>query len=235
MNKNLLFFLLFLSISTSFSQKICGELKKWHKITIDFEGPQSSELAQPNPFTYYRLDVTFTHESGYPILTIPGFYAADGNAQNTSSNAGNIWRVHFSPEKTGKWNYTVSFKAGENIALKDGGVSAGFMDGQKGSIQVGDSDKKLPDNRVKGRLNYVGTRYLQYQETKEFMLKAGADSPENMLHYSEFDGTLDGYGKLGKDYLQLMKDWQPHSQDAEPATENYTWKAGKGKNILYKG
>jgi hypothetical protein len=235
MNKNLIFCFLFLSISTAFSQKISGELKKWHKITIDFEGPQTSELAQPNPFTYYRLDVTFIHESGSPVLTIPGFYAADGNAQNTSSNAGNIWRVHFSPEKTGKWNYTVSFKAGENIALKDGGVSAGFMDGQKGSIQVGDSDKKLPDNRVKGRLNYVGTRYLQYQETKEFMLKAGADSPENMLHYSEFDGTLDGYGKLGKDYLQLMKDWQPHSQDAEPATENYTWKAGKGKNILYKG
>lgn len=233
MLKKALFIIVVLIFSTPiFSQQISGELKKWHKITLDFVGPQTSELAQPNPFTYFRFDVTFTHESGFPILTVPGFYAADGNAQNTSSNSGNIWRVHFSPEKTGKWNYNVSFKAGENIALKDGGVSAGFMDGQKGSIQVENSDKILPDNRAKGRLDYVGTRYLQYQETKEFMLKAGADSPENMFHYNEFDGTIDGYGKLGKEYLQLMKDWQPHAQDVEPAMDKFTWKNGKGKNIM---
>jgi hypothetical protein len=225
--------LFFLTLSSAaFAQITSGELKKWHKITLDFEGPQTSELAQPNPFTYYRLDVTFIHESGFPILTIPGFYAADGNAQNTSSNSGNIWQVHFSPEKTGKWNYTVSFKAGENISINNGGVSGGFMDGKKGTIQVENSDKLLPDNRAKGRLDYIGTRYLQYQETKEYMLKAGADSPENMLHYTEFDATLDGYGKLGKDYLQLMKDWQPHSQDIEPSMEKFTWKNGKGKNIM---
>lgn len=225
--------ILFISFSLNLSaQKISGELKKWHKITLDLEGPQSSELAQPNPFTYYRLDVTFTHESGYPILTIPGFYATDGDAQNTSAKSGNIWRVHIAPEKTGKWNYLVSFKAGEGIVLKEGGVSAGYMDGKKGSFEIDNSDKPTTDNRGKGRLDYVGTRYLQYQETKEFMLKAGADSPENMLHYTEFDGTLDGYGKLGKDYLQLMKDWQPHAQDFEPSMEKFTWKNGKGKNIM---
>jgi hypothetical protein len=233
-NMNKYFLTLFLSSSFffSYSQKISGELKKWHKTTLDFEGPNTSELAQPNPFTYYRLDVTFTHESGYPIMTIPGFYATDGNAQNTSATSGNIWRVHFAPEKTGKWNFEVSFKAGDNIALKEGGVSAGFNDGTKGSLVILNSDKPITDNRGKGRLDYVGSRYLQYQETKEYMLKAGADSPENMLHYSEFDGTLDGYGKLGKDYLQLMKDWQPHAQDTEPSMEKYTWKNGKGKNLM---
>lgn len=232
MFKSLLISWLTLFICSAFAQKITGEQKKWHKITIDFEGPQSSENAQPNPFTFYRLDVTFTHESGSPILTIPGFYAADGNAQNTSLNSGNIWRVHFSPEKIGKWNFSVSFKAGENIVLKEGGVSAGFMDGKQGSLEISNTDKPITDNRGKGRLDYVGTRYLQYQETKEFMLKAGADSPENMLHYSEFDGTLNGYGKLGKEYLQLMKDWQPHAQDIELSMEKYTWKNGKGKNIM---
>lgn len=27
------------------AQKIGGELKKWHKVSLDFEGPQTSELA----------------------------------------------------------------------------------------------------------------------------------------------------------------------------------------------
>jgi hypothetical protein len=234
MFKKIAFCCLFIimNINITYSQQISGELKKWHKVTLDFEGPTTSELAQPNPFTYYRLDVTFTHESGAPILTIPGFYATDGNAQNTSATSGKVWRVHFAPEKTGKWNYAVSFKAGENIVLKEGGVSAGFMDGTKGSFNITATDKPTGDNRGKGRLDYVGTRYLRYQENKEFMLKAGADSPENMLHFSDFDGTLDGYGKLGKDYLQLMKDWQPHSQDIEPSMEKFTWKNGKGKNLM---
>jgi hypothetical protein len=29
---------------------ITGELKKWHKITLTFTGPQSDETAKPNPF-----------------------------------------------------------------------------------------------------------------------------------------------------------------------------------------
>jgi Domain of unknown function (DUF5060)/Putative collagen-binding domain of a collagenase len=216
------------------AQKITqtGELKKWHKITFDFEGPATSELAQPNPFTYYRMDVTFTHESGAPILVVPAYYAADGNAANTSAAQGSIWRVHFAPEKTGQWQYEVAFKAGENAAITEGGVSAGFCDGKKGRFTVENSDKKLPDNRAKGRLCYVGKRYLQWAETGDYFLKTGADSPENMLHYADFDGTLDGYGKLGKDYLQLMKTWQPHAQDYEPSADAFLWQSGKGKNIM---
>ncbi len=53
-----------------------------------------------------------------------------------------------------------------------------------------------------------------------------------MLHYSDFDGTLDGYGKLGKDYLQLMKTWEPHAKDYEAAADKFTWQNGKGKNIM---
>ncbi len=224
--------IILLSTLSLSAQTISGELQKWHKITLDFEGPQSSELANPNPFTFYRLDAVFTHESGSPVMQVPGYYAADGNAENTSGNSGNIWRIHFSAPKAGKWHYEVSFKGGEGMALKQGGESAGFMDGTKGDFNVSASNKKGIDNRAKGKLAYVGTRYLQFQETKDYFLKAGADSPENMLHYSDFDGTLDGYGKLGKDYLQLMKDWAPHAKDFEEAAMPYTWKNGKGKNIL---
>jgi hypothetical protein len=212
------------------SAQITGQ--KWDKTTLDFNGPLTSELAQPNPFTYYKLDVTFTHESGAPIMVVPGFYAADGNADNSSATAGNVWRVNFSAPKTGKWKYSVSFKAGEMIAVKEGGVSAGFIDGQKGELTITENTKKLPDNSANGRLQYVGKRYLEWAETRKPFLKVGADSPENMLHYADFDGTLDCYGKLGKDYFKLIKTWEPHAKDFEPTAQPYTWQNGKGKNIL---
>lgn len=206
--------------------------QKWDNTTIDFQGPETSEMAMPNPFTYYRLDVTFTHEDGFPIMEVPGYYAADGQAGSTSSTKGHVWRVHFSAPKTGKWSYKVSFKAGEMAAIGDDGESAGFMDGQQGTVLISASDKALPDNRAKGRLQYVGKRYLEWAENNTPFLKTGADSPENMLHYSDFDGNLDAYGKLGNKYYQLMKTWEPHARDYDPAASAYTWKDGKGKNLL---
>ena len=214
------------------AQLISGEKQKWHKLTIDFEGPMTDEMAMPNPFTYFRLDVLFTHESGAPVMLVPGFYAADGNAHNTSSTYGNKWRVHFSPPKSGKWKYEAMFKAGEDATLLGSSVSASYFDGIKGEFLISENDKKHPDNRSRGRLEYVGRRYLKYAESGEYMLKAGADSPENMLHFKEFDGTLDGYGKLAKEYLKLMKSWDPHAQDYEESAAKFTWKDGKGKNIL---
>ena len=43
-----------------------GEPMIWHKQTLGFRGPMSSELASPNPFTDIRMRVRFTHESGSP-------------------------------------------------------------------------------------------------------------------------------------------------------------------------
>jgi Domain of unknown function (DUF5060) len=71
--------------------KISGELKKWHRITLLFEGPNTSEDATPNSFSDYRLDVTFT--KGARKFVVPGFYAADGKAGETSATMGNQWRV----------------------------------------------------------------------------------------------------------------------------------------------
>jgi len=75
---------------TSWAGEISGELKTWHKVTITFDGPQTSETADPNPFTDYRLDVTFS--KGNKQYIVPGYYAADGNAAHTSADAGNKWR-----------------------------------------------------------------------------------------------------------------------------------------------
>jgi hypothetical protein len=63
---------------------VTGELKQWHKVTLTLDGPQAAETdTDPNPFTDYRMDVTFTHESGTPRYTVPGYFAADGNAAET--------------------------------------------------------------------------------------------------------------------------------------------------------
>ena len=76
---------------------VSGELRKWHKITITFDGPNTSEMATPNPFTDYRLNVTFSN--GSTSYEVPGYFAADGNAANTGATSGSKWRVHFAPDR----------------------------------------------------------------------------------------------------------------------------------------
>ncbi|RYD50346.1 MAG: DUF5060 domain-containing protein, partial [Verrucomicrobiaceae bacterium] len=136
-----------------------GELKRWHTLTFDFAGPSTSETATPNPFTDYRMDVTFTHPTTGTMMVVPGYYAADGDAANTSASSGNIWRVHFAPDRVGEWTYTVSFRSGTNVATADSataGNSAGYFDGYQGACMIAPSDKTGPDFRAKGRLEYVG-------------------------------------------------------------------------------
>ncbi|MEM0926736.1 MAG: PA14 domain-containing protein, partial [Planctomycetota bacterium] len=79
---------------------VSGELKKWHKVTVTFDGPETSETASSNPFMNYRLDVTFTHSESGKTYVVPGYFAADGDAANTSASSGNKWRVHFAPSET---------------------------------------------------------------------------------------------------------------------------------------
>ena len=168
---------------------VSGELKKWHEVTITFEGFPTSENAKPNPFRDYRLDVTFTQKN--KSYTVPGYYVADGNAAETSAEAGNKWRVNFMPDEEGNWNYVASFRQGNWIAINEdpnAGKGVAF-DGAKGSFAIAPSDKTGKDFRGKGLLRYVGKNYLQFAETGEYFLKGGANSPENFLKYYEFDGT----------------------------------------------
>src|SRR5215510_3883825 len=100
------------------SAAVSGELKQWHKVTLTFDGPSANETDNsPNPFTDYRLTVTFVHESGAPSYAVPGYFAADGDAGNSGATSGNKWRVHFSPGKTGRWNWRAAFVSGQNVAL----------------------------------------------------------------------------------------------------------------------
>jgi len=118
-----------------------GELKQWHKVSLLITGPESSEYAIENPFLDYKLDVTF--KNGTDSFTVPGFYAADGQAGETSAREGGIWKVYFRPDAPGSWSYTVSFLKGKNIAILDGNVSGEPVgaNGTEGTFEIGASDK----------------------------------------------------------------------------------------------
>ena len=205
---------------------ISGELKQWHNVILTLEGPFANEGdTDPNPFTDYRMDVVFTHESGDPSYIVPGYFAVDGNAAETSAERGDRWRAHLAPDKTGNWDYKVSFR------LKDEPTE---WDGISGSFQIDPSDKAGPDLRAKGRLQYVGERYLRFAGTGEYFLKAGADAPETLLAYEDFDGSYAakeaGVKRQGEAVTTGLKSWGPHIGDWQ--TGDPTWKGGKGKGLI---
>ena len=176
---------------------ISGELKQWHKVTLTLDGPFARERDnEPNPFTDLAFNVTFTHESGSPKYAVPGYFAADGDAANTSAESGTKWRAHLSPDKTGKWNYAVSFTKGKHAALDGGGEAREAVRWRERQLSRSRAtDKTGRDFRAKGRLQYVGKHYLQFAGSKEYFLKAGADAPETLLAYADFDGTVGGASK----------------------------------------
>ncbi|UUO04549.1 DUF5060 domain-containing protein [Blastopirellula sp. J2-11] len=207
--------------------EISGELKTWHKVTLTTDGPQANETDKsPNPFTDYRMTVDFQHESGSPHYQVPGYFAADGHAAETSAQSGNQWRAHLSPDKPGKWTYKVSFVKGKHAALDSAatGTAVKGVDGLSGEFEVAASDKTGRDFRGQGRLGYVGKRYLQFAGTKDYFLKAGADAPETFLAYKEFDDTI-----ANKKNVPL-KTWDAHRRDWRDGDP--TWKNGQGKGII---
>ncbi|MEX0330413.1 MAG: DUF5060 domain-containing protein [Puniceicoccaceae bacterium] len=217
---------------------IYGELKQWHRITVAFEGPKTSEAADPNPFMDYRLDVTFTHAGSGRSFVVPGYYAADGNAGETGADSGNIWRAHFSPDKTGLWEYTAQFRNGTEIAVSGNAGSPAPLNGQangqvSGFFTVGKSEKAAPDNRSRGRLEYVGMHYQRFAGSGEYFLKQGPDAPENLLAYEDFDGGFKSDGQYnGNTFVSeeaSIKSYSAHAADWQDG--DAAWMSGKGTEL----
>lgn len=201
-----------------------GEQKQWHRVTLTFAGPSKSEADAVNVFRNFRLNVAFTHTATNRTLVVPGYFAADGDAANTSAVAGTAWRVEFSPDMTGAWTYRASFRQGTDVAISTSptvGTPIDF-DGESGSFTIDPSDKTGNDFRAKGRLMEVGQHYLQHAGSKEYFIKVGAGSPENFLAYSGFDNTPAGRKALHKYTVHLQ-----HYRAGDP-----TWKNGAGKSII---
>lgn len=204
---------------------ISGELKRWHKVTLTLAGPFAHERDNaPNPFTDYNFTVEFRHESGEPVYRVPGYFAADGQAAETSAEAGNCWRAHLAPDKPGVWSYRISFLKGKHAAIGGQGTPLAPYHGITGQFTIAETDKTGRDFRAKGRLAYVGKHHLQFLGSQEFFLKAGADAPETFLAYEDFDGTI-----AMKKGVPLHT-WSAHVRDWRPG--NPSWKGGKGKGMI---
>lgn len=205
---------------------VSGELRKWHKLTLAFEGPQHDESdVDPNPFLDYRLNVTFTHTASGKSYVVPGYFAADGEAAETSATVGNHWKVHFRPDETGAWNYTTSFRSGSNIATSTNptdGTANALLDRLSGALAIEASNKTGADFRARGRLEYVGERYLRFAETGDYFVKGGSDAPENFLAYEDFDNTSNNGSR--------RKSWSPHAGDWNPG--NPSWQGDKGTEMI---
>ncbi len=202
---------------------LLGTLKRWHPITIRVEGPGVSETDAVNPFSDYRLDVTFRHEE--EVYVVPGYFAADGLSHETSATSGNVWHAHFSPPHTGLWTYEVSFLAGPDIAVADGVGGGTPVEGHlaAGSFIVNETDKEAPDLRGRGILRYVDAPYLRF-DNGEWHLKGGTNSPENLLAYHDIDETYSlSDESYVKSYDSHLADWQA----GDPS-----WQSGKGKGLI---
>jgi hypothetical protein len=200
-----------------------GQLMAWHPITITVNGPCLSEEGTPNPFLDYRFDVQFTsYDEGSVGFTVPGYFAADGDAAETGATSGNKWRAH-ATLPAGSWAVSFETYEGPGVAVADdpgtpgGSGTALFLVESEACDGLAD----CRDHRGKGLLRYVGERYLRF-DNGEYFVKGGADSPENLLAYADFDDTFDTNGQA--------KTWSAHVQDWNPGDP--TWQGGKGKGLI---
>jgi len=214
----LLLALLLISCQSGKPPVITGELKKWHSITLTFNGPHAVEEGGANPFLDYRFDVTF--RKGQHAFTVPGYFAADGDAANSSATEGNKWRVHFSPDEEGEWNWYATFRKGEDAALSyepESIPKAGYFDAMQGKFVVGPTDKTGRDFRGRGRLEYYNQRYWRFAESGDYFVKVGV-AADHFLAGDDFYGD-----DQGGNWDAHVQDWQP----GDPA-----WQGEKGKGAI---
>lgn len=207
-----------------------GSFKKWHPITLTFDGPQLSETDVDNPFLNYALQVNF--RNGKDTYEVHGFFAADGNASETGAKGGNKWQVKFAPHRNGKWEFQAYFAEGTDI-----GVSQHPLNEKKkalwkssGSFEITPPDSTATGFYKTGKLAYVGKHYLEESETGVPFIKNGVGSPENFLAYHEFDGTYDNGGAETPTLKEGLHQYLPHVEDWKEG--NTIWAGDKGKGMV---
>ncbi|MFA5326315.1 MAG: DUF5060 domain-containing protein [Prolixibacteraceae bacterium] len=218
------------------SPEIRGELKRWYTIHLIFDGPQCNETDfRPNPFLDYRLEIIFTN--GDKTYKVPGFFAADGNAAETSAISGNKWQVNFVPDEAGLWKYSVSFRGGKNISISNEANEGKTLaqDGFSGTLQIDETGPDATGFQAKGRIVYTGEHYLKFSGTGDYFLKNGSDSPENFLAYTGFDqtyrfGTKAVIREGEANPKESCHAYEPHIKDWKAGDP--TWQNGKGKGII---
>ena len=170
---------------------VSGELRQWHKVTLTFTGPQASETdSTPNPFTDYRMSVTFTHETGWPRYKVPGYFAADGDAANTSASpatsGARICRRTRPAVGTGG-----ILRRAPGVAVTPARDRAGGRAGRRRHRIV--RGRRVQQDRT--RLSRQGPAAVRRQASppicgiRRVLPQGGPDSPETLLAYEDFDNT----------------------------------------------
>ncbi len=198
---------------------LTGTAVAWHTVTLDFAGPPVGELVTPNPFLHRRFDAAFTHLATGTTLVVPGFFAADGDAAESGATNGDTWRVRFTPPLDGTWAWTTSYLVGADVAVTDPpvGTPVGFH-GAQGTFVVAPADEDAPGFHGTGAVVWTGEHLLRHAESGAPFLEGGANSPENLLAYKDFDQTPPSHA------------YAPHAPDWK--TGDPSWKGGRGKGLV---
>ena len=208
---------------------VSGDLQRWHRVELVCKGPFGSEEHEET-FTDYRFNVMFSQ--GGMSYTIPGHFAADNDAANSGARSGNLWRAYFSPSATGSWDYRVSFRQGENIAVSEDiqlGIPVERLDGVTGRFDIAPSKAVAPDMRSGGLLRKLdGERYLRFSGNDQVFIQGGVNSPENIFGYFEFDNTTkfdtaESCKGILHEFLSHGADWR----NGDPS-----WGDGRGKHVV---
>ncbi len=213
--------------ASSAEPQIEGTREPWRKLTLSFIGPECSETdTDPNPFRDYRFNVTFRHADSDSSYVVPGYFAADGQAAESSADRGNIWRAHFAAPETGRWMWKVEFVQGKLAAIKGAEKTepVASLHGQQGEFTIGKNTADENSPYARGRLVHNKQRYLTYAETDTPFLKFGPDAPETLLAFTDFDNTV-SRSKKGP-----LKNWEPHRRDWNEGDP--TWKSDRGKGLI---
>ncbi|MEO1172666.1 MAG: DUF5060 domain-containing protein, partial [Myxococcota bacterium] len=205
---------------------VSGDRKAWHRVVLKCDGPSVGENSVAT-FLDHRMDVTFT--SGATSITVPGHFAADGGAANSGASNGSVWRAYFMPPAAGTWSYRVGMFKGSKAAITNGGSPVSGIHGASGNFSVSGAGSLAKDLRTRGLLEHrSGQRYLQFRRNDEVFIDAGANSPENLLGFVDFDNTQkfdDAPSCKG-----ILHSFSPHVRDWNAGDP--TWKSGKGKALV---
>ncbi len=211
------------------SCEVAGTLRQWHRVELVCSGPRMNEQNEAT-FTDNRFNVTFSN--GSRTIVVPGHFAADGDAADTSASSGDQWRAYFSPPTSGQWNYSVSFRTGTNIAVDlaaQAGTPVAELDGKSGSFTVANSGQVSRDMRTRGLLEHRDNESrLRFAGTGDVFVQGGVDSPENIFGYDEMDNTRK-YDNVGS-CKGILHSFDPHQADWNQGDP--TWGNGRGKSLI---
>jgi|SRR5690554_1569698 len=201
---------------------IASETKKelqsvpiWKRIDIELE----SSKVYKNPFLDVAIDAVFVHESGTTI-TLPGFW--DG---------GNRWMVRFSPNKLGKWAYTITpsdksnqglYKTGELMGVVNEGATE--LD-QRGFIRVS-PDKRRFEYADGHPFFWLGDTHWQAPD-HERLEECNAPNCDGSCGNSQFKHLVNNRLSKGFNIYQTYPD--AAENDGGGNTRRYNWWEDKSK------